>query len=308
VIYEQIGNKKQWGEIIMIRQIKYFQSVVRNNSFSEAAEECHISQSAISQQIQALERELGFKLFERQHRKFTFTPAGEHFYKKSLILIADYERMCTESVRIANADKTSLTIGYLRGYSGPEFLIALQEFSVKHPDVAVQIEHGNHEELYQLLRTGKVDLVLNDQRRAFSNEYVNLILMTSNCYIEISSQNPIAELSSVTPQDLKNTPCILVTSPAQQETEREYYHDIVGFHGEFLYAENLEEARLLIIRTKGFMPVEGGLSSMSFGNTICRIPLYRGDSQITRIYGAFWKKENSGQYVKEFAEMLKKQF
>lgn len=44
----------------MVRQMKYFQSVVRNNSFSEAAEECHISQSAISQQIQALERELEF--------------------------------------------------------------------------------------------------------------------------------------------------------------------------------------------------------------------------------------------------------
>lgn len=54
----------------MIRQMKYFQAVVRNNSFSEAAEECHISQSAISQQIQALERELGFYLLERKNRKF----------------------------------------------------------------------------------------------------------------------------------------------------------------------------------------------------------------------------------------------
>lgn len=50
----------------MLRQIRYFQSVVRNNSFSEAAEECHISQSAISQQIKALERELGFPLLERK--------------------------------------------------------------------------------------------------------------------------------------------------------------------------------------------------------------------------------------------------
>ena len=45
----------------MLRQIRYFQSVVRNNSFSEAAEECHISQSAISQQIKALEQELALK-------------------------------------------------------------------------------------------------------------------------------------------------------------------------------------------------------------------------------------------------------
>lgn len=57
----------------MLRQMKYFQSVVRNNSFSEVAEECHISQSAISQQIQALERELGFKLLERKNRKFTLS-------------------------------------------------------------------------------------------------------------------------------------------------------------------------------------------------------------------------------------------
>ena len=50
----------------MLKQIKYFQSVVRLNSFSEAAVENFISQSATSQQIQALERELGFKLLEKK--------------------------------------------------------------------------------------------------------------------------------------------------------------------------------------------------------------------------------------------------
>ena len=63
----------------MLRQIQYFQAVVRNDSFSRAAEECHISQSAISQQVQALERELGFLLLERKNRKFTLTPAGEYY-------------------------------------------------------------------------------------------------------------------------------------------------------------------------------------------------------------------------------------
>ena len=66
----------------MLKQIKYFQSVVKNNSFSVAAEECFISQSAISQQIQSLERELGVMLLQRENRKFTLTPAGEYFYKK----------------------------------------------------------------------------------------------------------------------------------------------------------------------------------------------------------------------------------
>jgi hypothetical protein len=85
----------------MLKQIKYFQSVVRCGSFTEAAEQNFISQSAISQQIQALEKELGVTLLERKNRKFTLTPAGEYFYKKSL--------------------ETALRIGYLKCYSGLEF-------------------------------------------------------------------------------------------------------------------------------------------------------------------------------------------
>ena len=66
----------------MLKQLKYFQSVVRLNSFSEAAEEKFISQSAISQQVQALERELGFRLLERKNRSFTLTPAGAYLSEK----------------------------------------------------------------------------------------------------------------------------------------------------------------------------------------------------------------------------------
>lgn len=53
----------------MLKQMKYFQAVVRCRSFTEAAEECFISQSAISQQIQALEHELGVKLSALQKKR-----------------------------------------------------------------------------------------------------------------------------------------------------------------------------------------------------------------------------------------------
>ena len=64
----------------MHRQMRYFIAVVETNSFFEAGEACHISQSAISQQIRALEDELQVKLLERHSRKFSVTPAGVGFY------------------------------------------------------------------------------------------------------------------------------------------------------------------------------------------------------------------------------------
>lgn len=291
----------------MLRQIKYFQAVVCNHSFSAAAEECHISQSAISQQVKALERELGFQLLERKNRTFTLTPAGEHFYNKSLILTADYERICQEARKIARGNEAVLRVGCLRSYSGNEFHAALGQFARKYPDVAVQIEQGSHEELYHMLLSGQVDIVLNDQRRKFSDEFANLLLDTSQSWIEISSVSPLASLVRISPQELKNTPCILVASPKEQETEQEYYHDVVGFAGQFLFAENLEAARLMVVSGKGFMPVEGG-SRLDADAPVTRIPLCRGEGPVTRNYCAFWKKDNSGYYVEEFADMLKEQF
>ena len=292
----------------MLKQLKYFQSVVRLNSFSEAAEENFISQSAISQQVQALERELGFQLLERKNRTFALTPAGEYFYQKSLILTADYERMCSEAAKIAKGDRASLKIGYLRCYTGAEFHSALALFSEKHPDVEVSVAYGNHEELYDLLRAEEADIILNDQRRAFSDEYVNLILTTCRSYIEVSSYSPLAQMERISPTELKNTPCILVASEGQRETEHEYYHDVVGFRGEFLYAENLEEARLMVIGRKGFLPVEGTGQAAPAGTSIVRIPLVRGEEPILRNYCAFWKKDNSNCCVEKFAELLKTQF
>ena len=288
----------------MLNQIRYFQAVVRYGSFTEAAEKCSISQSAISQQIKALERELGVQLLERMNRKFTLTPAGEHFYKKSLVLVADYDRLVQESARIARKDQTELRIGYLKGYSTQAIQRAVAAFSEKYPDVTIHLLSGSHEDLYNALRNGQADIVMNDQRRAFSDAYVNCSLAYRDCYAEIAARNPIAVLESVSPEDLKNTPCILVASKGQQRTEQAYYRDIFGFQGDFLFADSIDEARVLVVQNNGFMPIDDGVERT--GDTTVRIPLCRSDRPIRRHYCAFWKTDNSGYYVEEFADFLKK--
>lgn len=292
----------------MLKQIQYFQAVVRCGSFTEAAEECYISQSAISQQIQVLEKSLGIKLLERRNRTFSVTPAGEYFYKKSLQWVDDYETMCRETVRIARSADPQLRIGYLRCYSGSKLRQAIADFAEAYPDIGIHIINGNHEELYDELRRGKVDLVLSDQRRAFSDEYVNSILTVSECCIEIAGHSPLAGREHIDTRELKDIPCILVASQDQQENEQNYYHEIVGIRGGFLFAETLEEARLMVIGGKGFMPVEGRRQAMQSADALRQIPLRRNGKPIKRNYCAFWKADNSGYYIEEFAELLKAKF
>ena len=58
---------------MLLRQMEYLQAVIENGNFYLAAEQCHVSQSAISQQIKKLEDELGVKLLERHNRTFSLT-------------------------------------------------------------------------------------------------------------------------------------------------------------------------------------------------------------------------------------------
>ncbi|MDO4921782.1 MAG: LysR family transcriptional regulator [Phascolarctobacterium sp.] len=292
----------------MLKQIKYFQAVVRCKNFTEAAEECFISQSAISQQLQNLENELGVRLLNRENRKFSLTPAGEHFYRQSLILTADFERLRRETVRIAQRTALELRIGYLKSHSRQEFALAIADFAAKYPNVAVQIMSGSHEDLYYALRNDGVDLILSDQRRAFSDEYVNCVLAIRDVYVEIAARNPLSALFSVELAQLKNIPCILVAAAEQQETERNYYRDVLGVRGDFLFAENLEEARFLVIRNKGFLPVDSGEREPEFAPALSRVLLTRKGKPIKSTSCAFWRADNSGYYVEEFADMLKSQF
>ncbi|MCH5186732.1 MAG: LysR family transcriptional regulator, partial [Oscillospiraceae bacterium] len=208
-----------------------------------------------------------------------------------------------DTVRISKKDNAELRIGYLKCYAGAAIRLAVARFSEKYPDVNIHIISGSHEDLYDALRAEKADIVMSDQRRAFSDEYVNRSLAHVDCSVEIASRNPISALETVSPEDLKNTPCVLVTSKSQRKTEREYYSDIFGFRGDFLFADNIDEARLAVVQNNGFMLIDNGHESV--GNTTVVIPLRRNERPVTRHYCAFWKTDNSGYYIEEFAGILK---
>ena len=291
---------------MLFRQMKYFISVVECSSFTEAAEQCYISQSAISQQIRSLEKELGVELIHRENRRFTLTPAGEYFYEQSKGILNEVEDIRRETFRIGKDKEMELKIGYLRCYSGQELHQAVAEFSRLYPEVSIHIVNGTHEELYDLLRFGRADLVLTDQRRAFSDKYANFQLLKCGCYAELSVRSPLAEQESVTMEELKRQACILISSREQQNIEEDYYKNTLGFGGRFLFAENMEEGRLMVAGNRGFLPVERVGTLPPCGTGVKRLPVMERGQQLKRNYCLFWVKENASYYIEEFAEILRK--
>lgn len=290
---------------MLLKQMRYFVAVVEFNSFTQAAEECYISQSAISQQIQALERELGVKLINRENRRFTLTTVGQYFYSHSKVILDQVNAMVKSTQKLAADKAQRLRIGYLRSYSGTELYKAVAEFSRLYPEIDIDIVNGTHEELYELLRTGGADIVLNDQRRAFSEAYINYELVRCGCLAEISALNPLSAKDSVSLDELKLIPCILISSKNQQSAEQEYYRNTMGFGGSYIFAESLEEGRLLVAGNRGFLPVESVGTLPQESVSIRRVPIFQDGQPIMRNYCAFWRKEREDYYIEEFAETLR---
>lgn len=112
-----------------LRQIRYFIEVVERNSFTQAAEACFISQSAISQQIKALEEELGLSLLLRQGRSFSLTPAGDYFYRKSKAWLEELEQIAKGTQRRAGWGERVLRVGFPGNYAGRELYQAVADFA-----------------------------------------------------------------------------------------------------------------------------------------------------------------------------------
>ncbi|GAQ00925.1 LysR family transcriptional regulator [Companilactobacillus farciminis] len=291
----------------MFQQMQYFIAIVKNHSFTQAAVECNISQSAISQQMKELESHLGVKLLKRKGRSFEVTEAGQYFYTHSQDVLADVDQLVKNTIKIEKSDEVELRVGYLRSFGTTEFLQTVSKFTQEFPKVKIKISGGTHEELYKLLRTNKIDLNFSDQRRALSNEYQNQFLTSSEFMVAVNHSLPVDD-KKIDIADLADIPCILIVDGNNQESEDEYYRNVLGVKSEFTFAKNYDEAQMLIASNQGYLIINHRMRKQLDQSIVKMIPLIKGDRRLIQNYYAYWQAGNSGYYIEAFADLLKQNF
>lgn len=287
--------------------MQYFIAIVNNHSFTQAAVDCHISQSAISQQMKELESQLGVKLLNRKGRSFEVTEAGQYFYSHSQDILVDVDQLIKKTIKIEKNDEVELRVGYLRSFGTAEFLQTVSKFTQEFPKVKIKISSGTHEELYELLQTGKIDLNFSDQRRALSNEYQNEFLTASEFMVAVNNSLPV-EAQKIDVADLVDIPCILIIDGNQQVSEKEYYRNVLGVKSEFVIAKSYDEAQMLIASNQGYLIINQRMRTQLDKDIVKMISLVKGDRKLIQNYYAYWQANNSGYYIETFAELLKQTF
>jgi LysR family transcriptional activator of glutamate synthase operon len=143
-----------------LRQLRYLDAVARHRSFTQAALDVHVAQSALSQQVGRLERELGVELLLRTTRRVEVTEAGELVLARARRALAEVDGVRADLDALQGLVRGTLRVGGLPpvGPVQPAALIA--DFSRAHPELAITVREDVAFTLLRLLRDGGLDLVM----------------------------------------------------------------------------------------------------------------------------------------------------
>ncbi|MDO1583071.1 LysR family transcriptional regulator [Rhizobium oryzicola] len=123
--------------------LQAFECAARHENFSRAAEELHLTQSAISRQIADFERQTGLKLFERVRQRVVLSEAGARLLPEVRQLLVQAERLMIEAVATGKM-ASSLRVATLPTFGAKWLVPRLGRFLAEHPDVALSIESRSH--------------------------------------------------------------------------------------------------------------------------------------------------------------------
>jgi LysR family transcriptional activator of glutamate synthase operon len=145
---------------VELRQLVYFEAVVRRGGFTRAADSLHVAQPAVSAQIRHLESELGVTLLARTTRRVSLTSAGELFLVRTRRILGELDTARADLAELATVLRGRVTLAATQVLGSFDLPAALTTFSVRYPGVALTLRSGLISQLLAALDAGDVDLVL----------------------------------------------------------------------------------------------------------------------------------------------------
>ncbi len=202
-----------------IQRLPVFLSAAEHLNFTKAAEEHHISQTAVSQQIKQLEKELGFQLFIRGKRGVTLTPAGMEYHRQCKKIMAQYQTAVTKGQRVAGGHSNSLVIGYAGAYELRNATKLIREYYGAYPDAQIDLKFASNQSLLADVSAGKLDIaVICDFGVELSDWLAAKDLSNDPCVLMISSAHPLAQKQELDRRDIANLPIALNRAQDSQTT------------------------------------------------------------------------------------------
>lgn len=288
------------------KQIEYFLAVAEELSFTRAAEKLYVSQTAVTQQIQALEDLIGVKLLSRTKKKVELTPAGQVFQIEGREILEHMEQAFAHTREVTEGMTGSIEIGFAY-YAGSFLGSILQEFHGCYPGMKMYFKAYNPSVLLERLRIGELDVIFSPifdpsvYEGCFIQEVEQISLM-----VILPSRHPLAGRHHLTKKDLAQENLILACTPDSKIGEDRIITDgflKAGYHPKVVKKIEDIETILLMVNVNMGISILPSYFSLPVSNDrrIVAIP-YEPEERVK--YAAICLEGNENPALKRMKEFL----
>ncbi|MGN6668209.1 MAG: LysR family transcriptional regulator [Trinickia sp.] len=209
---------------LTLRQLRYFVAAARTGRFSMAAADEHVSQSAITNAVLALENGLGTRLFEREPHGVTLTPDGQDFYNHARRVL-DAARDAVHKPPFRSHDMRGtvrIAASYtVLGYFLPELLA---RFRATYPYIEFDLRDMERSDIEEAVQQGEVEIgvvLLSNIDRL--NRFGSQVLIRSRRQLWVAPMHPLAQLDAPSLKDIAPHPYILITVDEGEQSTLRYW-------------------------------------------------------------------------------------
>ena len=192
-----------------LRHLRYFVGVGEEQHFGRAAARLHVAQPALSRQIQDLESEMGFLLFERLPRGVRLSAAGKLFLSDARRILQDVDEAKRRAERIALGKAGTLRIGIATAVSWHGLVVdSFREFRRRQPDVELELHHLLSVHQVEAILSGRLDAGFAASLAPWHKDLAHWEFAQDRMLLAVPKGHPLTKREGIRLRDLRDMPFV----------------------------------------------------------------------------------------------------
>jgi DNA-binding transcriptional LysR family regulator len=285
-----------------LRHLRYFVAIGEEENYRRAAQRVNVAQTALSTQIQDLEAELGFKLFDRLPRGVKLSAAGKLFLADARRILRDVNEAASRAARVARGQSGTLRVGFTENASWrgvvPE---SLRRFRKRQPDAELQLTPTTSLEQIEAIRSGRLDAGFVFNMPKADAELDQIAVALQRVELAVPKGHPLIKLKNLRLRDLADAPFVWFPRREAPAFYDRLMHECFrgGLKSPRIVQEGLNEATILSLVSHGMgVGWVNGTASWRCPESV--VILSVADLNMPLPLALAWKRDNTSPLLANF--------
>jgi DNA-binding transcriptional LysR family regulator len=290
-----------------LRHLRYFVAVGEEQHYGRAARRLRVAQPALSRQIQDLEGELGFKLFERLPRGVKLNAASKLFLEDAQRILQEINEATVRAGRMASGRMGTLRIGFAENASWRGVVPdSFRQFRELQPDAELQLQPSPSLEQLEGIRSGRLDAGFVNFMPKADPELDRFVVAIRRIELAVPKRHPLTKLKKLRPRDLTDEPFVWFPRRGNPAFYDHLIHECYrgGLKSPRIVQEGLNEATILSLASTGLgVGWVFGTARWRCPETVVVLPVVDLDMPLPLALA--WRRDNKTSLLANFVEKVR---